>query len=283
MPSQTPAIDIRGLTVAYNATPVLWNIDLEIPQGVLMGVVGPNGAGKSTLLKAVLQLVPKLTGEINVLGKPYSVDRKQIGYVPQRSSIDWDFPTTVFDLVLMGTYGRLGWFRRPGKKEKLEARAALDKVEIGDLADRQISELSGGQQQRAFLARAFVQDAPIYFLDEPFAGVDAMTESAIISLLKELRDEGKTIIVVHHDLTTVREYLDQVTLINREVISTGSVADAFDQTSIETAYGCAACKINFAERFCDLQSVKLSSNPAAPTSPDSSAAVPPSTSSPSET
>ena len=232
-----PALDIKGLTVAYDANPVLWDVDLTVPAGVMMGLVGPNGAGKSTLLKAVLGLVPRLTGETLVFGKPAAADRKQIGYVPQRTSIDWDFPTSVLDLVLMGTYGRLGWIRRPGAKEKRDAKAALEKVEIGDLADRQISELSGGQQQRAFLARAFVQDAPMFFLDEPFAGVDVTTEAAIVKLLHELRNQGKTIVVVHHDLSTVGEYLDQVTLINRKVISTGEVCDAFEPAFIEAAYG----------------------------------------------
>jgi manganese/zinc/iron transport system ATP- binding protein len=232
-----PALDIKGLTVAYDANPVLWDVDLTVPAGVMMGLVGPNGAGKSTLLKAVLGLVPRLTGETLVFGKPAAADRKQIGYVPQRTSIDWDFPTSVLDLVLMGTYGRLGWIRRPGAKEKRDAKAALEKVEIGDLADRQISELSGGQQQRAFLARAFVQDAPMFFLDEPFAGVDVTTEAAIVKLLHELRNQGKTIVVVHHDLSTVGEYLDQVTLINRKVISTGEVCDAFEPGFIEAAYG----------------------------------------------
>ena len=234
---EKPALSIQGLTVAYDAKPVLWDVDLTVPSGVVMGIVGPNGAGKSTLLKATLGLVPRLSGQVNFFGHPLSRNRNKIGYVPQRASIDWDFPINVMDLVLMGTYGRLGWFRRPGKQERLDASTALEKVELLDLRDRQISELSGGQQQRAFLARAFVQDAPIYFLDEPFAAVDAVTEKAIVNLLHSLRDEGKTLLVVQHDLTTIRRYVDQVTLVNREIISSGPVSEAFQQTFVEQAYG----------------------------------------------
>lgn len=236
MTTSIPAIDVKNLTVAYNATPVLWDIDLSIPQKVVMGLVGPNGAGKSTLLKSVLGLTPILAGHISVLGKQFKTDRKQISYVPQRSAIDWDFPTTVFDLVLMGTYGRLGWFRRPGKQEKADAMKALDKLSMLDFAHRQINELSGGQQQRAFLARAFVQDAPIYFLDEPFAGVDVTTERDIVDLLHELRDQGKTVVVVQHDLKTVGKYLDQITLINQRVVASGDVCDVFTHELIEEAY-----------------------------------------------
>ena len=202
MVNDNPAIDIKGLTVAYRSTPVLTDIDLAIPQKVVMGLVGPNGAGKSTLLKSVLNLIPRVRGQVNVLGKPWSPTSKLIGYIPQRSSIDWDFPITVFDLVLMGTYGRLGWLRRPGSAEKQQSLAALDRLGLQDFKTRQIGELSGGQQQRAFLARAFVQDAPIYFLDEPFTGVDVTTERIIVELLHEMRDRGKTIVLVQHDLQT---------------------------------------------------------------------------------
>jgi len=236
MSTHTPAIDIRNLTVAYGATPVLLDINLAIPQRVVMGLVGPNGAGKSTLLKSVLDLTPRLAGDVSILGKPFAKNRQQVGYVPQKSSIDWDFPTTVLDLVTMGTYGRLGWFRRPGRKEKADSMAALEKLEMAEFADRQISELSGGQQQRAFLARAFVQDAPIYFLDEPFTGVDAATEKAIVNLLHELRDQGKTLVVVQHDLNTVGEYLDEVTLINQRVVASGKVSDVFCKRLIEETY-----------------------------------------------
>ena len=231
-----PAIEVRQLTVTYGSAPVLWDVDLTIPQQVVMGLVGPNGAGKSTLLKSILDLTPKLSGTINVLGKPFAANRKQIAYVPQRSSIDWDFPTTVIDLVVMGTYGRLGWFRRPGKQERADSMAALDRLGMTEYADRQINELSGGQQQRAFLARAFVQNAPIYFLDEPFTGVDVPTEKLIVQLLHELRDNGKTIVVVQHDLKTVAEYLDQVSLINQTIVASGKVQDVFSDALIEETY-----------------------------------------------
>lgn len=245
MTQGTPAIEVKNLTVAYDANPVLWNVDLLIQQQVVMGLVGPNGAGKSTLLKSILGLTPKIAGEISVLGKPFESDRKQISYVPQRNTIDWDFPTTVLDLVMMGTYGRLGWFRRPGKKEKVDSIAALEKLAIQDFADRQISELSGGQQQRAFLARAFVQNAPIYFLDEPFAGVDVTTERAIVDFLHELRDNGKTIVVVQHDLSTVGKYLDQITLINQSIVASGDVSDVFNDETIEATYSADRQRIGF--------------------------------------
>ena len=232
-----PALSLCGLTVAYHASPVLWNIDLDINPGQIMGIVGPNGAGKSTLLKAVLGVMPTLAGSIKVLGKPANRVRAQIGYVPQRTSVDWDFPISVLDLVMMGTYGRLGWFRRPGSKQRQEAMAALDLVEMGAFANRQIGELSGGQQQRVFLARAFVQDAPLYLMDEPFAGVDATTEKAIIRLLHQMRDAGKTLIVVHHDLTTVREYFDQVSLLNRSLVASGPVERVFSAEAIAETYG----------------------------------------------
>ena len=188
-------------------------------------------------LKSILDLTPKLSGTINVLGKPFAANRKQIAYVPQRSSIDWDFPTTVIDLVVMGTYGRLGWFRRPGKQERADSMAALDRLGMAEYANRQINELSGGQQQRIFLARALVQNAAIYFMDEPFQGVDATTEIAIINILKELRKAGKTVIVVHHDLQTVPEYFDWVTFLNVKKIATGPVKDIFNDDNLTKTYG----------------------------------------------
>ncbi|MEL7499758.1 MAG: metal ABC transporter ATP-binding protein [Planctomycetota bacterium] len=243
MPPKIPAVEVKQLTVAYDANPVLWDLNLTIDQQVVMGLVGPNGAGKSTLLKSILGLTPKLYGEVSILGKPFESDRKQISYVPQRSAIDWDFPTTVLDLVMMGTYGRLGWFRRPGKREKNDSIAALERLSMAEFSDRQISELSGGQQQRVFLARAFVQNAPIYFLDEPFAGVDVVTERAIVDFLHELRNSGKTIVVVQHDLGTVGTYLDQVTLINKSIIASGDVSDVFNDAAIEETY-CARRQFN---------------------------------------
>ncbi|MGP9766203.1 metal ABC transporter ATP-binding protein [Halomonas sp. AOP13-D3-9] len=231
------ALSIKNLTVSYHNQPVLWDIDLDIPAGVMAGIVGPNGAGKSTLIKSLLGLVPSLSGEVMVHGRPYAAQRRRVGYVPQRSSVDWDFPTTALDVVTMGLYGRLGWFRRPGRKERNEALGALEMVSMSAFADRQISQLSGGQQQRVFLARALVQQADVYFLDEPMAGVDATTERAIIDILRRLRDAGKTLIVVHHDLQTVRNYFDWLLLLNVRVIASGKAEDVFKIDHLRQAYG----------------------------------------------
>jgi manganese/zinc/iron transport system ATP- binding protein len=231
------ALSVNDLTVSYHSQPVLWDINIDIPSGVMAGIVGPNGAGKSTLIKSLLGLVPSLSGEALIYGKSYKSQRKRVGYVPQRSSVDWDFPTTALDVVTMGLYGRLGWFKRPGRKERDESLEALDMVGMSALADRQISQLSGGQQQRVFLARALVQEADIYFLDEPMAGVDATTERAIIDILRRLRDEGKTLIVVHHDLQTVRRYFDWLLLLNVSVVAMGDIDDVFTVDNLRKAYG----------------------------------------------
>jgi len=225
-------IAIKDLTVAYDIKPVLWDIDLNIEKGTLLAIVGPNGAGKTTLIKAILNLIKPITGTISYFGKPYKDMYKKISYVPQRGSVDWDFPTTVYDVVLMGTYGALGWFKRPKNKEKKRALEALSKLGILEYKDRQISELSGGQQQRVFLARALVQDADIYFLDEPYQGVDAKTEKVIADTLKALKSAGKTIIVVHHDLKTVPLYFDSVALINKEIIAYGKIDEVFTSANI---------------------------------------------------
>jgi len=235
--AETPAVEVTDLTVAYRDRPVLWDIDLTVPAGKLMAIVGPNGAGKTTLLKAILGLVPPAAGQVLVHGAPYAGQRRLVGYVPQRGSVDWDFPTTVLDVVLMGRYGALGWLKRPGRRERDEAQAALAKVGMTEFGDRQISELSGGQQQRVFLARALVQNARVYFMDEPFQGVDARTERAIVDLLKELRAQGRTLIVVHHDLQTVSEYFDWVTLLNVRRIASGPVSEAFTEENLRLAYG----------------------------------------------
>ena len=231
------AIAIDDLTVAYNYKPVLWDIDLSIPKGVLMAIVGPNGAGKSTLIKSILGIVKPIAGSVTVFGKPYKKQRKLVAYVPQKGSVDWDFPTTALDVVLMGTYGSLGWIKRPGKAEKKAALEALEMVGMLPFKSRQISQLSGGQQQRIFLARALVQNAEIYFMDEPFQGVDATTEKAIINILKTLRREGKTVVVVHHDLQTVPEYFDWVTFLNVKRIATGPVKDIFNNENLTKTYG----------------------------------------------
>jgi manganese/zinc/iron transport system ATP- binding protein len=237
MTGPLPAVEVHDLTVAYRDKPVLWDVDLLVPPGVLMAIVGPNGAGKTTLIKAMLGLVRPVSGRVLIHGQPYQADKKSVGYVPQRGTVDWDFPTTVFDVVLMGTYGQLGWFRRPGALQKDQARDALARVGMTEFADRQISQLSGGQQQRVFLARALVQQAPVYFMDEPFQGVDAVTERAIVTILQELRTQGRTVLVVHHDLSTVPEYFDWVTILNVRRIASGPTAEAFTPANLKAAYG----------------------------------------------
>ncbi|HZK09855.1 MAG TPA: metal ABC transporter ATP-binding protein [Clostridia bacterium] len=229
-------IEVEDMTVAYDVKPVLWDVDLQIPRAVLMAIVGPNGAGKSTLIKAMLDLIKPVSGKVSFNGASYKSQMKHIGYVPQSESVDWDFPTNVLDVVTMGLYGKLGWFKRPGKEEKSQSLEALDKVGMKEFANRQISELSGGQQQRVFLARALVQDADIYFMDEPLKGVDAKTEKAIIDLLKELKNRGKTLIVVHHDLQTVEEYFDHVVLLNTQIIASGPVKETFTDENLEKTY-----------------------------------------------
>jgi manganese/zinc/iron transport system ATP- binding protein len=244
MPEETAALSVRDMTVAYRDKPVLWDIDLTVPQGVLMAIVGPNGAGKTTLIKAALGLVKPAAGQVWIFDKPYKEQRHLVGYVPQRGSVDWDFPTHVLDVVTMGLYGRLGWFRRPGRVERGKAMEALEKVGMHAYADRQISQLSGGQQQRVFLARALVQDAAVYFMDEPFQGVDATTERAIVNLLRELRTQGKTVIVVHHDLQTVPEYFDHVFLLNVRRIAAGPVQEVFTDENLRLTYGGRVAFIN---------------------------------------
>ena len=244
LPNSEPAPDpkrvpltIRDLTVAYHHKPVIWDIDLSIPEGKLVSVVGPNGAGKSTLIKACLDLLPRTSGEVMIYGQSYEKERKRVGYVPQRESVDWDFPVSALDVVAMGTYGQLGWFRRVSKRSKALSMQALEHVGLADYAHRQISQLSGGQQQRTFLARALVQDADIYFMDEPFAAVDAATERAIVELLKELQKRGKTVIVVHHDLATVPQYFDWTVLLNMRVVAAGPTDEVFTQENLRRTYG----------------------------------------------
>jgi manganese/zinc/iron transport system ATP- binding protein len=229
-------LELDDLTVAYQRRPVLEGVDLTIDGPALVAIVGPNGAGKSTLLKAALGLLP-YTGAVRVLGQPIGRVRRRIGYVPQRESVDWDFPVSVRDVALMGTYGRLGWLRWPGKAEHRLAQECLERVGLSGLEDRQIGQLSGGQQQRTFLARALAQQADVYFMDEPLAGVDAATEEVVFDLLQELRDGGKTVFVVHHDLRSVPTYFDQVVLLNRHLIAAGPVAEAFTADNVRRAYG----------------------------------------------
>lgn len=239
LPEHSPdaPLSIHDLTVAYHRKPVIWDVDLEIPEGKLVAVVGPNGAGKSTLLKACLDLVPRTSGEIMVYGKPYRSQQKRVSYVPQRESVDWDFPVSVLDVVTMGTYADLGWFRPVNRRVRERAMAALEQVRLADLADRQISQLSGGQQQRTFLARSLAQQADLYLMDEPFAAVDASTEQAIVQILQNLRDAGKTCVVVHHDLATVPQYFDHVILLNMRVVASGSTGSVFNEENLRKTYG----------------------------------------------
>lgn len=232
-----PAIEVSDLTVAYRNRPVLWDVDVKVPAGVLMAIVGPNGAGKTTLLKAILGLVRPAAGTVRIFGQPLKAVRRLVAYVPQYRDVDWDFPTSVLDVVMMGRYGHLGWFRRPSSKERALALAALEQVGMRELAHRQISQLSGGQQQRVFLARALVQDAWIYLMDEPFVGVDALTERAIVKVMQSLRTAGRTVVVVHHDLQTVREYFDWVLLLNVRRIASGPVNDVFSEENLRQTYG----------------------------------------------
>lgn len=228
---------IHDMTVAYQRKPVIWDIELNIPEGKLVGIVGPNGAGKSTLLKACLDLIPRSSGWAHIYGQPYKKARHRVAYVPQRESVDWDFPVNARDVVAMGAYRRLGWFRRVNAVERARAENALDQVGIAHLADRQISQLSGGQQQRVFLARALMQDADLYLMDEPFAAVDAATEQAIVDLLRRLSAEGKTCVVVHHDLATVSAYFDWVVLINMRIVASGPTAETFSRENLQKTYG----------------------------------------------
>lgn len=241
------ACSTRGLSVAYRADPVLKAVDFTVPRGVVMGIVGPNGAGKSTLIKAMLGLVTPLAGHTEFFGEPLARARQRVGYMPQSTTVDWDFPTTVGDVVTMGTYGSLGWFRRPGKPERLRAEKALAATGIVDLTDRQIRELSGGQRQRVFLARALVQAPDLYFMDEPFQGIDAKSQQAIVGVLHDLRVAGKTVVIVHHDLATVRDYCDYVTLLNKRVIASGPAEESFTKSSIREAYDVTSSDDSFLE------------------------------------
>lgn len=232
-----PALSVQQLTVNYDKTPVLWDISLQIPQGVMVGIVGPNGAGKSTFIKTILDLVRPLNGKVEFLGQPLKKIRERVAYVPQKETVDWDFPITVKELVLMGRYGKLGLFNRPRAADYAAVYHYLEKVGMSAYADRQISQLSGGQQQRAFIARALMQEADIYLMDEPFSGIDLATETTLISLLQELKAKGKTIFVVHHDLNTVESYFDWILMLNMRLIAYGETAIHFNDKNCETTFG----------------------------------------------
>lgn len=231
------ALNVENLSVAYSQNKVLEHVNLAVPTGHLTAIIGPNGAGKSTLLKAVLNQLPNKVGRVDILGKKFSPKSLQVGYVPQRNAVDWDFPTTAFDIVLMGRYGHRGLFKRITNEDKKKALACLTSVGMQDFAQRSIGQLSGGQQQRVFLARALAQNAEVYFLDEPFAGVDAATEKTIIDILKSLKAAGKSIFVVHHDLQTVKEYFDYTILLNKTIIAAGITEDVFTVDQLQKTYG----------------------------------------------
>ncbi|WP_019532721.1 metal ABC transporter ATP-binding protein [Paenibacillus ginsengihumi] len=230
-------LKVNDLSASYRKNKVLHDVSFEVQAGSLTSIVGPNGAGKSTLLKVMLELHPRLSGSVTFFGSSLGKMKTRIGYVPQRGSVDWDFPTNALDVVMMGLYGQVGWLKWPKRSHKDKALAALDQMGMADYAGRQISQLSGGQQQRVFLARALVQDADLYFMDEPLAGVDAATERAIMTTLKELKTAGKTVMVVHHDLQTVEDYFDHVLLLNRTVVAHGKTEDVFTKDNVYRAYG----------------------------------------------
>lgn len=234
---QNPILEIHDLSVSYDRKPVLWGVDLSIPKGALVGIIGPNGAGKSTLIKSIMGLIPLNGGYVKLFNKDLDDVREKVSYVPQRESVDWDFPASVMDVVLMGRYNKLGLFSRPRKADRDAARFALEQVGMQDFAKRQISQLSGGQQQRVFLARALAQQADIYFMDEPFAGVDAATEKAIIKILKDMSEAGKTVIVVHHDLQSVAKYFDWLIMLNLRLVASGPTDKVFNEKLLEEAYG----------------------------------------------
>ena len=235
--SNSIALEVNQLSVNYDKTPVLWDISLEIPSGKIVGIIGPNGAGKSTFIKTVLGLIKPLSGKVHFFGLELKEVRKRVAYVPQRESVDWDFPITVKDLVLMGRYGQLGLFKRPRAADLAAAEHYLNMVGMHQYRDRQISQLSGGQQQRVFIARALLQEADIYFMDEPFTGIDHATEKALMDLLRHLKSKGKTVFVVHHDLNTVEDYFDWIIMLNTRLITVGPTKDFFNKETLNRTYG----------------------------------------------
>lgn len=234
---EQPIVEVHDLTVSYDKNPVLWNIDFSIPKGQLVGIIGPNGAGKSTLLKSIMGLLHPQSGHIKLFGSDLEQVRNRVSYVPQRESVDWDFPASVLDIVLMGLYGKMGLFSRVTRADKEVAMHSLEKVNMQEFAHRQISQLSGGQQQRVFIARALAQQADLYLMDEPFAGVDAGAESAILELLQHMRNEGKTIIVIHHDLQSAYEYFDWIVFLNMRLVASGFKEEVFRPEILKETYG----------------------------------------------
>lgn len=246
---ESPILEIHDLTVSYDQSPVLWNVDLSLPAGKLIGILGPNGAGKSTLIKAIMGLIPVTGGYVKIFDRELNEVRSRISYVPQRESVDWNFPASVLDVVMMGTYGKLGLFRRPGKKEKKIAMECLEKVGMQSFISRQISELSGGQQQRVFIARALAQEADLYLMDEPFAGVDMATETAIFQLLQEMTSAGKTVIVVHHDIHSAMNYFDWIIMLNLHLVASGLKSEVVTEDLLRKTYG---GKLNLLTKVSDI-------------------------------
>lgn len=246
---ENPVLEIHDLTVSYDQNPVLWNVDLSLPAGKLVGILGPNGAGKSTLIKAIMGLITPTSGYVKVFEKPLNDVRARISYVPQRESVDWNFPASVLDVVMMGTYGKLGLFRRPGKKEKELAMKSLEEVGMNGFVNRQISELSGGQQQRVFIARALAQEADLYLMDEPFSGVDMSTETAIFQLLQEMASSGKTVIVVHHDIHSAMTFFDWLIMLNLHLVASGPKELVMNEEMLRKTYG---GKLNLLTRVTDM-------------------------------
>ena len=230
-------IEVHDLTVSYSKKPALWSVDFELPKGKIIGIIGPNGAGKSTLLKSIMGLLPLASGYVKIYNQALEKVREKVSYVPQRGAVDWDFPANVLDVVMMGLYASKKWYARMGRNEKQLAMNALEKVNMAEFATRHISQLSGGQQQRVFLARAMAQNADLYLMDEPFAGVDASTEESILELLSLMRDDGKTIIVVHHDLQTAKDYFDWIVLLNTRLVAVGPTEEVFVKEHLQNAYG----------------------------------------------
>lgn len=235
--STTPALEVHNLTASYHRKPVLWDVDFKLPAGKIIGIVGPNGSGKTTLLKAIMGLLKPDSGYAEIFGKPLDSIRERVAYVPQRESVDWDFPASVMDIVLMGRYRKNNLFKRLTRDDKRFATEALEKVNMLEYANRQISQLSGGQQQRVFIARSLAQQADIYLMDEPFVGVDAATEESILHLLTEMREQGKTVVIIHHDLQTAQAYFDWIVLLNTRVIAYGPAEKVFTEENLRNAYG----------------------------------------------
>ncbi len=247
--AQNPLLEVHDLTVSYGNKPVLWDIDFSLPAGVLAGIIGPNGAGKSTLIKTIMGLIEPSSGYSNMFGQELDKVRKRVSYVPQRESVDWDFPASVFDVVLMGRYAKAGLFRTISKADREVAEECIRKVGLEAFSTRQISQLSGGQQQRVFIARALAQDADLYFMDEPFAGVDMATEADIIKILKEMREKGKTVVVVHHDLQSAIDYFDWMVMLNMRLVASGPTDQVFNQESLQETYG---SRLNVLTRISEL-------------------------------